>query len=562
MPTRVILASPTRHIEPAKAWCTSILGDLNSAAVWAGVTTFIWYAVGLVPVQIAVTGQFGLSPEAISSWIFIIWFTGAVASVGASLVYRQPIPITSTIPGLVFLGSLAGQFSYAELVGANLMAGVLILACGVTGIGGRILRWLPMPIAMGMLAGSILGDVSHLVTATASDMVVAGATIAGYAAGRYVRSSRIPPVGLALVTGGVAVLVAHRATPEPITWTLPSLVVPGVQFTPAAFMAATIPLVVLSMGLGNVQGLGFLTAQGYRVPVNRVTALLGVNSIVNAFFGGHAAIVSRNGIPILAGPEAGPVQGRYWANIVSAVLSLLIALAAGPVVSLLGILPSAYIVSLAGLALLPSLQNAFEKAFDGKLRFGAVVAFVVSASPFTLMGIGSAFWALLIALAGSLLAEREDLLEHWRRPASVEPGADARKDSRRARVDVRPKEAQHLSGARGRLNTSILDVSSGGMRVFVDRQLAAGDRLAFTLRTPRDGDDVRVSVKVRHVRHIQSEPSDLWDVGCEFENNSEADRERILAFVNGNRVSAEEEPVDELPLIRASNSPEVARPAA
>ena len=100
------------------------------------------------------------------------------------------------------------------------------------------------------------------------------------------------------------------------------------------------------------------------------------------------------------------------------------------------------------------------------------------------------------------------------------------------------------------------------MRVFVDRQLAAGDRLAFTLRTPRDGDDVRVSVKVRHVRHIQSEPSDLWDVGCEFENNSEADRERILAFVNGNRVSAEEEPVDQLPAIRALNSPEVARPAA
>jgi predicted benzoate:H+ symporter BenE len=62
------------------------------------------------------------------------------------------------------------------------------------------------------------------------------------------------------------------------------------------------------MGLGNVQGLGFLTAQGYRVPVNRVTMMLGVNSIVNAMFGGHAAIISRNGMPILAGSEAGPAK--------------------------------------------------------------------------------------------------------------------------------------------------------------------------------------------------------------------------------------------------------------
>lgn len=94
------------------------------------------------------------------------------------------------------------------------------------------------------------------------------------------------------------------------------------------------------MGLCNVQGLGFLLAQGYRVPVNATTFVLGFTSVVNAAFGGHAAIVSRNGMPmVMAGPEAGPLGGRYWANLISAGLSLLIALAAGPVASLLGILP-------------------------------------------------------------------------------------------------------------------------------------------------------------------------------------------------------------------------------
>jgi benzoate membrane transport protein len=364
-------------------------------------------------VQIAVTARFGLSASEVSSWMCVIWLTSAIASIALSLAYRQPIPITSTIPGLLFLGSLAGQFSYPELVGANLIAGVLIVVLGLIGIGGRILHWLPLPVAMGMLAGSVLGDVSHVVTATTQDVMVAGATVAGYGIGRLLQRPRIPPVGVAAIAGGLVVLLGQRANPAPIDWELPSLVVPQIQLSTSAFFAVSLPLVVLSMGLGNVQGLGFLVAQGYRVPANRITVVLGLSSVVNALLGGHTAIVSRNGMPIMAGPDAGPVQGRYWAALISATLTLLIALAAAPVVVLLGILPPAFIVTLAGLAILPSLQNALEKAFEAKLRFGAVVAFVVSTTSFSFLGISSGFWALVVAMIAALLAEPAELFAYW-----------------------------------------------------------------------------------------------------------------------------------------------------
>jgi benzoate membrane transport protein len=168
------------------------------------------------------------------------------------------------------------------------------------------------------------------------------------------------------------------------------------------------------MGLGNMQGLRFLAAQGYRVPVNRITVVLGLSSVVNALLGGQTAIVSCNGMPIMAGPEVGPVEGRYWAGLISAALTLLIAMAAAPVVMLLGILPPAFIVTLAGLAILPSLQNALEKAFEAKLRFGAVVAFVVSTTSFAFLGIGVGFWALVVAMIASVLAEPAELLAYWR----------------------------------------------------------------------------------------------------------------------------------------------------
>ena len=133
------------------------LKDFNASAFWAGITAFVWYAFGAVPLHIAVSSQLGLSTATSSSWMFIVWFSGAIASIVLSLRYRQPIPITWTIPGLVYLGTLAGQYTFAEMIGANLCAGVLIIILGALGIGARIMAWLPLPIVMGMFAGSILG---------------------------------------------------------------------------------------------------------------------------------------------------------------------------------------------------------------------------------------------------------------------------------------------------------------------------------------------------------------------------------------------------------------------
>src|SRR5205823_10352292 len=111
----------------------SLLGDFNQAAAWAGVTTFLWYAVGMVPVQIAVIGQFGLDRAQVSSWMFIIWATGAVASVALSLVYRQPLAVTSSLSALIFLGTLSGRFSFADVAGGDLMAGVLVMVLATMG---------------------------------------------------------------------------------------------------------------------------------------------------------------------------------------------------------------------------------------------------------------------------------------------------------------------------------------------------------------------------------------------------------------------------------------------
>ncbi|MBV9545330.1 MAG: benzoate/H(+) symporter BenE family transporter [Chloroflexi bacterium] len=201
--------------QPATLW-RGYVRELNGPAIWAGVTAFIWYAVGVVPVQIAVIGHFGLSSGQVSSWIFIVWMSGSLASIALSLIYRQPIPITSSIPALLFLGTLADRFSFSELLGANLMAGIVMMVLGASGMGSQLLRWLPLPIALGMLSGSIFGDVSNLVQMTVADGFVPAMTILGYLVGRIMRQPRVPPIALAVAAGAGALVLTGQLSPAPV----------------------------------------------------------------------------------------------------------------------------------------------------------------------------------------------------------------------------------------------------------------------------------------------------------------------------------------------------------
>ena len=224
----------------------TITRDINAAAMWAGVTAFVWYAFGAVPLHIAVASQLGPTADQSSSWIFIIWTSGAVASIALSVYYRMPEPVTWSIPGLIYLGTLAGEFTFAEVSAANLVAGVLILVLGILGGGGKIIRWLPLPIVMGMFAGSIFSYVTRLIDVTVGNFAVAGPAVGGYLLGRLIGNPRVPPVGL-------AVLIDGQATSEAMSWSLPSPPVPSMSFSASSIIAISLPMVVLALGLGNIQ---------------------------------------------------------------------------------------------------------------------------------------------------------------------------------------------------------------------------------------------------------------------------------------------------------------------
>jgi len=198
---------------------STIRADFSSVALWSELTAFVGYAFGAVALHIGVSGQLGLSVEQTTSWIFIVWFSGAVSSIALSVYFRQPIPITWTIPGMIYLGIFGHRLSFAEIVGANLIAGMILVAHGLPGVGGQLVRWLPLPIVMGMFGGGILGYVTRMIAATVENLAFAGTSVDCYLMFRLLPKARVPPVGLAVLGGGIEVAIIGTESAHTLDWT-------------------------------------------------------------------------------------------------------------------------------------------------------------------------------------------------------------------------------------------------------------------------------------------------------------------------------------------------------
>jgi PilZ domain/Benzoate membrane transport protein len=189
-------------------------------------------------------------------------------------------------------------------------------------------------------------------------------------------------------------------------------------------------------------------------------------------------------------------------------------------------------VALAGVAIMPSLQNALERAFGDKLRFGAVVTFAVAATPFAFFGITSALWALLAGVLASLLAEREELLSYWR--GQVRAGE--RREGARVPVVVQPTSVTCVAGRRRtRLAAVVKDLSANGLLISSEQRLLRGNVLELSFGLPKGGLEMLVRVDVRRVEQVQSSPVDIWQAGCQFREISPEARQRVIAFIEGHQ---------------------------
>lgn len=387
-----------------------VFADLTTTILANGLIGFIFAATGPFAVILSVGTRGGLTSAELASWVFGVFVVNGLLSLVMSWRYQMPLAFGWTIPGTVLVGPALQHLPFSAAIGAFYATSLLILLLGLSGFVKRLMSALPMPIVMGMVAGVFLHfglDVIHALdrdAAIAAPMVIVFFLCSAIPAlGR-----RLPPVIAALLVGALMIAILGRLNPGDLSALgLARPIIQTPSWSWAAMLELVIPLTITVLVVQNGQGVAVLKAAGHEPPITMIAVACGIGSALSAAFGAVSSCLTGPTNALIS--SSGDKTRHYTGGLAFGCLALIFGILAPTFTNLTLATPKAFIMVLAGLAMLRALQSAFITSFgSGKFTLGALVSLLVTVADVSLFNIGSAFWGLVAGFVVSWLMERDD----------------------------------------------------------------------------------------------------------------------------------------------------------
>ena len=345
----------------------------------------------------------GLSPELTASWVWAISIGVGVSGILLSWATRTPVITAWSTPAAAFLVTALATTPYAEAVGAYMLSAAAFVLLGLSGWFDRVIRWIPPGIAAGLLAGILLQFGMGAFGGMNADPWLAGLLIAAYLLFKRF-SARYAVVGI-LLLGLAFLLLQGRVDLAGLRLELAAPVFTRPAFSLNALLSVALPLFLITLTGQYMPGLLVLRNDGYGTSANPIVTLTGLGSLLMAPFGAHAFNIAAITAAICTGPEAHAEPSKRWiAGIAAGIFYILVGMFGVTLAAVFMAFPATFITTLAGLALLGTIGASLAAAMaDAKAREAALITFLASAAQITLLGIGGAFWGLVIGLAAHAL---------------------------------------------------------------------------------------------------------------------------------------------------------------
>jgi len=368
---------------------------------------------GSVAIVLSGAQALGATPAQTASWVSAMCFAVAVTSATLSFIHRMPVVTAWSTPGaaLIAATAVAGVPTYGMegAVGAFILAAVLILLSAALKPLAELIARIPGAIAAAMLAGVLIGFSIAVFDEAAADPLLVLPLLAVFLLVRLISATwaviavLVAGIGWAAILGKIAPYAGSVSITE---WQFVSPV-----FEPTALLGLGVPLFLVSMASQNLPGFAVLRTVGYVPPVRSALAATGLASLGTALFGSHTTTMAAITAALCTGPETHPDPSKRWiAGLFYGGIYLVLAAIGVSVVAGFAALPVGVIVTVAGLALIGPLMGALSAALGPEVtRFPAVLTIAATASGLSLLGIGSAFWGLvlgLLALGGDRLVRQ------------------------------------------------------------------------------------------------------------------------------------------------------------
>jgi benzoate membrane transport protein len=340
----------------------------------------------------------GATPEQAASGLLILCLTQAAIAIVLSLRFRMPLSFAWSTPGAaLLLAARATTGNFGAAVGAFIVCGVLIAITGAFPQLTRLITRIPTPIASAMLAGILFPICLSPILASAKlpflalPIVIVWLVLFGIAPRWAVPGALVATIVVVGIHSGSSWLHGAVVAPQ-LTFVEP-------RFDPLVIVSLGIPLYLVTMAGQNVPGFAVLKTFGYeRPPARTILVGSGLLTAGGALFGGHTINLAALSAALMAGPESHPDRSKRWiATVTGGVAYVGLGLCAGLASSLVAVTPALLITTVAGLAMLGALVGSVSAALEDPIhRVVAIVTFLVVASGIVVVGVGSAFWGLVV----------------------------------------------------------------------------------------------------------------------------------------------------------------------
>lgn len=339
-----------------------------------------------------------LGPELTASWVWSVSIGVGLTGLFLSWRYREPIITAWSTPAAAFLVTALATTSYAEAVGAYIISAAAFVLLGLSGYFEKVIRLIPPSIASGLLAGILLRFGIGAFGGASVDPVLVGLLIVAYVLLKRI-SARYAVAGL-LVIGVVFLLAQDRVDLSGLQLKLAMPIFTMPEFTLNGALSVALPLFLITLTGQYMPGMLVLRNDGFKTNANPIVTVTGLGSLIMAPFGSHAFNIAAITAAIATGREAHEDPAKRWiAGIAAGCFYVLVGVFGVTLAAVFMAFPATFITTLAGLALLGTIGGSLAGALaEPASREAALITFLASAANINMLGVGGAFWGLVIGL--------------------------------------------------------------------------------------------------------------------------------------------------------------------
>lgn len=345
----------------------------------------------------------GLSPELTASWVWSVSIGVGLSGLFLSWRYREPIITAWSTPAAAFLVTALATTPYGEAVGAYMVSAAAFVVLGLSGYFDKLIRLIPPGIASGLLAGILLQFGIGAFGGAGVDPLLVGLLIVAYLVMKRFHA-RYAVVGI-LVLGLAFLLAQGRVDLAGLKLEFAAPVFTRPEFSLNALLSVALPLFLITLTGQYMPGMLVLRNDGFKTSADPIVTATGLGSLIMAPFGSHAFNIAAITAAIATGKEAHEDPTKRWvAGIAAGCFYVLVGVFGVTLAAVFMAFPATFITTLAGLALLGTIGGALASAMaDPASREAALITFLASAANIKLLGVGGAFWGLMIGLVAYLV---------------------------------------------------------------------------------------------------------------------------------------------------------------